>query len=34
MTGRLTPAGSSYGIADPPIGLTPERWAMRDASGS
>jgi len=32
-TGRLAPAGSSHGIADPPIGLTAERWAMREASG-
>lgn len=34
MTGRLTPAGRGLGVADPaapPIGLTPDRWALRDA---
>jgi hypothetical protein len=29
MTGRLVPAGERLAAADPPIGLTPERWAMR-----
>jgi hypothetical protein len=29
MTGRLRPAGSEPGWAGEPIGLTPERWALR-----
>jgi hypothetical protein len=31
MTGRLAPAGERLadGPVEPPIGLTPERWAMR-----
>lgn len=34
MTGRLrrlgAPSGDAGGPADPPVGLTPERWALRD----
>lgn len=31
MTGRLAPAdGGSQALLDRPIGLTPERWALRD----
>jgi hypothetical protein len=34
MTGRLTPAGERLAAADSPIGLTPERWAMRQKPSS
>jgi hypothetical protein len=34
MTGRLTPAGDRLAAADSPIGLTPERWAMRQKPSS
>jgi hypothetical protein len=31
MTGRLVPAGERLAAVDPPIGLTRERWALREA---
>jgi hypothetical protein len=29
LTGRLRPAGGRRALLDTPIGLTPERWALR-----